>query len=87
MIPATVIGLCAGTLTTVSFVPQVARCWRRRSVDDLSLAMLLAFTIGVALWDVYGVILRAWPIIAANSVTLVLALALLAMKLRFTRAC
>lgn len=84
MTATTAIGLCAGTLTTLSFVPQVARCWRRRSVADLSLTMLLAFTTGVALWDVYGVMMNAWPIIATNTVTLILALALVAMKIRFT---
>jgi len=83
MISADMIGLCAGTLTTLSFVPQVMRCWSRRSVADLSMVMLLAFALGVALWDVYGVMLRAWPIVAANTVTLVLAVALLTMKIRF----
>jgi MtN3 and saliva related transmembrane protein len=83
MISSDVIGLCAGTLTTLSFVPQVMRCWSRRSVADLSMVMLLAFTVGVGLWDVYGLMLRAWPIVATNTVTLVLALALLGMKVRF----
>ena len=80
---STMIGLVAGTLTTVSFVPQVFRCWRRRSAEDLSLAMLLAFTAGVALWDVYGLMLRAWPIILANGITLLLAMVLVAMKVGF----
>jgi MtN3 and saliva related transmembrane protein len=76
----TLIGLCAGTLTTLSFVPQVVKCWRRRSVADLSLTMLLTFAIGVALWDLYGFMTQALPIILANSVTLVLAVALIVMK-------
>lgn len=84
MITSTAVGLCAGTLTTLSFIPQVVRCWRRRSVADLSLAMLLAFTTGVGLWDVYGLMMRAWPIILTNSITLVLALVLVAMKMRFS---
>jgi MtN3 and saliva related transmembrane protein len=45
--------------------------------------MLIAFTTGVGLWDVYGILLRAWPIIITNSVTFVLALVLVAMKRRF----
>ena len=77
------IGLVAGTLTTLSFVPQVAKAWRRRSVNDLSLTMLLMFGTGVALWLIYGFLNEAVPIIAANAVTLVLAMALIAMKLRF----
>jgi MtN3 and saliva related transmembrane protein len=79
----TLLGVCAGTLTTLSFVPQALKSWRRRSVADLSLTMLLAFTAGVVCWIVYGVMLNAWPIIIANVVTLVLALALIAMKAAF----
>ena len=81
------IGLVAGTLTTLSFVPQVAKAWRRRSVNDLSLTMLLMFATGVALWLVYGVLNDAVPIIAANGVTLVLAMALIAMKVAFEKRC
>jgi len=77
------IGLIAGTLTTLSFVPQVAKAWRRRSVNDLSLVMLLMFATGVALWLIYGILNGAVPIIAANGVTLVLAVALIGMKLTF----
>lgn len=77
------IGALAGTLTTLSFIPQVMRSWRRRSVDDLSTAMLLAFSVGVALWVVYGVMANAGPLVAANAVTLALAAALLVMKWRF----
>ena len=83
MEPSSVVGFVAGTLTTLSFVPQVTKCWRRKSVADLSLAMLVAFTGGVALWVVYGLIVHAPPVVAANVVTLILAGALLAMKMRF----
>ena len=81
--PPWLIGALAGTLTTLSFIPQVLRSWRRRSVDDLSTPMLVAFSIGVSLWVVYGVLANAGPIIAANVVTLALAGALLVMKWRF----
>ncbi|MBI2678108.1 MAG: SemiSWEET transporter [Candidatus Koribacter versatilis] len=79
----TLIGFVAGTLTTLSFVPQVLHTWKTKRCDDLSFGMLLAFGLGVALWLVYGIALRAMPIIAANSVTLVLIAAIAAMKRRF----
>ena len=41
------------------------------------------FTCGVGLWLAYGVMLGAWPIVAANAITLALALAILGMKLRY----
>lgn len=79
------IGLAAGTLTTLSFVPQVIRAWRTRSVHDLSLEMLATFNIGVALWTVYGIALGELPIILTNGITLGLALILLVFKLRGRR--
>ena len=80
---ADLIGALAGALTTVAFIPQVWRVWQTRSARDLSLSMYLIFTAGVALWLVYGIALGALPIIVFNSVTLVLAATVLAMKIRF----
>ncbi len=80
---SSIVAAAAGTLTTVSFVPQVIRAWRTRSVQDLSLVMLLTFCAGVALWIAYGVISNEPPMIVTNGVTLVLALALVGMKLRW----
>ena len=79
------IGAIAGTLTTLSFVPQVVKSWRRRSVSDLSTTMLLVFASGVTLWIVYGALTTDAPLVGANVVTLVLAIALLAMKWSFRR--
>ena len=79
----TLIGLLAGTLTTIAFIPQLQQTWRTRSAQDVSLGMLLTFTTGVFLWLVYGLLLGALPIILANLVTLVLTLAILILKLRY----
>ena len=77
------LGLAAGTLTTCAFIPQVLRTWRTRSAQDISLVMFLLFSLGVALWIVYGVVIQSTPVIVANGVTFVLALAILVMKLYF----
>jgi MtN3 and saliva related transmembrane protein len=77
------LGLAAGTLTTCSFVPQVVRIWRTRSARDISLVMFLLLSLGVLLWVVYGVAIQSVPVIVANGVTLLLALAILGMKLYF----
>jgi len=82
MTGADVIGMVAGSLTTVAFLPQVVKTWRGGSTGDLSLAMYLAFCCGVALWLVYGLLLDAWPVVVANAATLVLAGIVLAIKLR-----
>ena len=80
------IGNTAAVCTTVSFVPQLIRVWRRKSADDISLIMFLLFSTGVALWLIYGVRIASFPVIAANTVTLVLALAILVLKLRYDRS-
>jgi MtN3 and saliva related transmembrane protein len=79
------IGTAAACLTTLSFVPQAWHTLRTRDVSGISLAMYSVFTLGVALWLVYGVILGAWPVIIANVVTLALAATILTMKLMFRR--
>lgn len=76
-----VLGYCAATLTTASFVPQAALTLRTRDVSGISLAMYSAFTVGVGLWLAYGIVLGEWPIILANAVTLALATTILGIKL------
>ena len=78
-----ILGFIAGTLTTLSFVPQVHKAWRTRRCEDLSYGMLLTFGFGVALWLIYGLLLRAAPVIVANAVTLTLIVVLLVMKSRY----
>ncbi len=77
------IGTLAACLTTCSFLPQAIKTFRTKDVSGISLAMYGAFTCGVALWLIYGVLLGAWPIIIANAVTLSLALSIFLMKLRY----
>ncbi len=77
------IGYLAAILTTCSFVPQAWHTFRTRDVRGISLGMYLVFAVGVSLWLAYGVLLAAWPIVVANSITLTLALAILAMKVRY----
>ena len=75
------VGFAAGVLTTLSFVPQVRRSWRTRDLSGISLRMYLLFTAGVALWLIYGIALRNWPIAVANAITLLLAGVVLTLKL------
>ena len=77
------IGTVAATLTTASFVPQVLHTFRTKDVSGISLGMYSAFTVGVGLWLVYGLLLDAWPIVIANAITVSLATCILVMKLRY----
>ena len=77
------LGYCAATLTTISFVPQAWLTWKSRSAHGVSLGMYSIFVCGVGLWLAYGLLIGSLPIIAANMVTLLLAGAVLVAKLRF----
>lgn len=77
------IGTLAAVLTTISFLPQALHTFRTKDVRGISLSMYSAFTLGVALWLVYGLLLGAWPVVIANVITLALASAILVMKLRY----
>ena len=77
------IGSAAAALTTTSFIPQAWKVWRTRHTADISLGMYALFTLGVALWLIYGILMESWPIIIANCITLLLAGAVLLMKLKF----
>ena len=85
MSPTELAGYAGAALTTIAFVPQALHIWRTRSTAGISLGMYAIFTTGVALWLVYGLMLREWPIILANAITFPLALSILLMKLRYGR--
>ena len=80
---ATSVGLIAGFLTTLAFVPQVLKIYRSKSADDVSLLAFSAFTVGVALWILYGVMQAEIAIVLWNTITLGLAAAILAMKVKY----
>jgi MtN3 and saliva related transmembrane protein len=80
------IGYLAAALTTLSFVPQAWHTFSSRDVSGISLGMYGTFTGGVALWLTYGLMMHAWPIVAANVITLALAGGILGMKLIYHKA-
>jgi MtN3 and saliva related transmembrane protein len=75
------LGYVAAVFTTAAFLPQAWLTFRTRNVSGISVGMYSVFTLGVALWLAYGLMMQAWPIIVANLVTLVLAAGILMMKL------
>ncbi|MCM8781185.1 MAG: SemiSWEET transporter [Candidatus Omnitrophica bacterium] len=73
------IGICAATLTTFSFVPQIIKIIQTKSSKDLSLITLLQFALGVFLWMIYGIHIKDIIIITANTVTLVTIITLISL--------
>ena len=77
------IGLTAGVLTTISFLPQAIRAWKTKSTKDISLSMFLCFCTGVVLWVIYGFYTNNLPVFLANFVTFLLAFSILVCKLKY----
>lgn len=79
----TLLGLCAAGCTTIAFLPQVIKTIRTRRTNDISLWMYFIFVLGILLWLIYGVLIRDIPLIAANTVTFLLAGIVLFLKLKY----
>ena len=73
----------AATLTTAAFVPQALHVIRSKETKAISLLMYIVFAAGVAFWLLFGALIGNWPMIVANTITLGLALTILAMKIRY----
>ena len=78
-----ILGWIAGTLTTIAFFPQLLKTWTTKSAKDVSLVMMITFCVGVFLWLVYGLAIDAMPVVVTNSVTLILALLILILKIKY----
>lgn len=79
----TIVGSVSAALTTAAFVPQVARVWRLRDARDISLTTFAVFSVGLIGWVAYGTLVDSIPIVAANVLTLGLALTIVALKMKF----
>ena len=78
-----VLGYVAGTITVMSFLPQVLRAWRTRQTRDLSMGMFTLLVTAGTLWMVYGAINRDWPVVATNGGMVALNASLVMAKLRY----
>ena len=79
----TFLGLIAGTLTTISFLPQVVKTWKTRSARDFSLITLVVLETGIVVWVAYGFFIDSLPIVLFNLMTFVLVAVLLVFKVRY----
>lgn len=80
-----ILGMTAGTISSITFLPQVIKTWKSRSAKDISIWMLLFVTSSVILWLIYGIFLESIPIIYTNSAVLLMSLILLYFKWSFDR--
>lgn len=79
----TILGLIAGALTTIAFLPQMYKTWQTKSAKDVSFIMLITFMSGLLLWLIYGIALQALPIIIANAISFLFNLIILCLKIKY----
>jgi MtN3 and saliva related transmembrane protein len=77
------VGTLAAVCTTLCWLPQAVKVIREKRTEGLSLATQAIFSIGLAFWCTYGLLLGSWPLILANVATLLLSLTILVVKLRY----
>jgi MtN3 and saliva related transmembrane protein len=77
------VGVAAALCSMASFVPQVVKIWRERDASSVSLRMYVVTVLGFTLWTAYGFLLKSWPLIGSNLISLALSAAILGLKLRF----
>jgi MtN3 and saliva related transmembrane protein len=75
------IGFIAAFLTTIAFIPQAYHSWKTRDLTGISLPMYTLFTLGVALWFIYGLSIHSLPVVFANAITLIFSGFVLILKL------
>jgi MtN3 and saliva related transmembrane protein len=80
---ATVIGLTAAFLTTFAFLPQSIKTIKTKHTKDLSLSTLIMVDFGLVAWLVYGLMTNSLPVIAANTVSIVIMTIILYMKIKY----
>jgi MtN3 and saliva related transmembrane protein len=81
--PVEILGYTAGTISSLTFLPQVIKTWRSKSAGDISLLMFLFATISVIVWLVYGILIKNGSIIYTNATILVLSSVMLYFKFRY----
>lgn len=80
-----ILGMTAGSISAITFLPQVIKTWKTKSAGDISVLMFTFATISVIMWLVYGIILEDIPIIYTNSLVLICSVIMLYFKFRFKK--
>jgi MtN3 and saliva related transmembrane protein len=80
-----ILGYVAGSITAVTFLPQVIKTWKKRSAEDVSLMMFVIAVLCEVLWIIYAININNWVIILTNATLMVMALTMIYFKFRFNK--
>lgn len=78
-----IIGIIAGVITTSALIPQALKIYKTKSARDVSLMMFIFLAVGIALWFIYGILIKEIPVILANFISLILIFTIIFMKIRY----
>ena len=76
------LGFLAAFCTTVAFIPQVVKVYKSKHTKDISLGMFLFLSLGIVLWIGYGLMIKSYPVVIANAITIILASYILITKIK-----
>ena len=76
-----IIGFLAAILTTSAYLPQVYKIWKTKNAESVSLTMYLVMFLGIFLWLIYSLFIKSFPLIIANTLTLLIILIILYFKI------
>ena len=79
------IGYLGGIFIMVSFVPQVIKSYKTRSVSDLSLWMIIATLVGTIFWISYGYLINSKPVLVMNVIFGFVVLFQLFLKIKYEK--
>lgn len=80
-----IIGVVAAGLTTSSFLPQILKAYRTKSMEDVSRYLMSFFATGTLIWMIYGIFRDDWVIVGANATASAFNVILLYMKFAYRK--
>ena len=80
-----ILGLAAGTISSITFLPQVYKTWQTKKAGDLSMSMMVIVFTSTIIWLIYGISLQLMPVIICNGIIMLLSALLIYFKITFKK--
>jgi MtN3 and saliva related transmembrane protein len=78
-----ILGIIAGCLSSLTFIPQVVQTWKTKTAKDISLSTFVIAATSCLLWLIYGLVVNLFSVIFTNAIVLSLTLTMIYFKLKY----
>jgi len=78
------VGLIAGAVTSIGFLPQLVRGYKTKKLEDVSYFMPIVLAIGMSIWFTYGYLINSIAVMAANAFSITCSIILIIMKKKYS---